>query len=456
MRSFTSGGNVRTATAIALLLAVLAGVAWAHATLVRSTPSANAHVARPPAELRLEFNEAVTVRTSRIELMGPDSQRMQLTLRSDIANTKVMMADVPPLSIAGSYRVEWRLVGPDGHAVTGRYAFTIDSIPVLPSADTIPAEAAAGQPDLHEPDTDSLFQQALRFVAVLSMVIIIGAIAFALFVVPAATQSDSGAIAEFRLRMDHGLRSLALVGAWSLLVLAVIRVVSHGIVLSGSLGALRANEVADLITGTTFGRGVLLQVAATVTLLFGLRAAMPRWSALAGVAVALAISAPFLGHPAAVPDVRFLAMSIDAVHVLAAGGWAGAILMLSIVALPNVSVVRANGRIDVVRDLLRAFSPLALWCAAGVAVTGLLGGWLELRDLGLVLESDYGRMLVRKIVVVLVIALLGAYHWRGVQPAMANEGSVARLRISLALDVALVLLVLLITAFLTGTAPPIR
>jgi hypothetical protein len=82
-------------------------------------------------------------------------------------------------------------------------------------------------------------------------------------------------------------------------------------------------------------------------------------------------------------------------------------------------------------------------------------GW-NLADLDLVLGSPYGLMLVRKVVVVAVIAALGAYHWRVVQPSVGSDRSVVALRRSIAVDAAFVLLVLVLTAILTGTAPPVR
>jgi copper transport protein len=450
--------NVGRVTAFAsLLVALVFGVAFAHATLVRSDPPKDARLSRPPAELRLEFSEAVTARTSRIELVAPDSQRLGLVLRADTADAKTLLAEVPPLPIAGRYRVEWRLVGTDGHAVTGNYAFTVDSIPVSPVDSVTTHEPPATQEDAHEPSGDSLLQQAIRFFSFLSMVVVIGSVAFALFVLPAARRAAGDVSAEFGRLVERRLRSLAVIGAWSLLILAVLRLTSHGAVLAGSLQALRVGDLVDLVTVSTFGRGWLLQVAATIALLFGLRASQPvRWSALAYIAGALAISASFLGHPAAVPDVRGLAMSLDAIHVLAAGGWVGAIIMLAVAALPPLFTMPASDRVDTARELLRAFSPLALSCAAILAVTGAIGGWLQLRDFGLILGSDYGLMLFRKVVIVLIIVALGAYHWRVVQPSVGGDRSLSRLRGSIMLDVAFVLLVLVVTAILTGTAPPVR
>ncbi len=449
--------RIRVIGVLAALLLGAAGTLWAHATLVRSSPAGNERLSSPPRWVRLEFSEAVTARTSRVELVAPDSQRFTLQPRNDSVDAKVLVADVPRLPVAGTYRVEWRLVGPDGHAVTGRYAFTLDSIPAPPLPDTTRAIPAPPSPDaVHEPPADSWLQRTVRFLSLLSTVVVIGAIMFALFILPAATRSGSEASAAFQLRSERSLRSLALVGAWSLAILAVLRLTSHAVLLSGSLGSLRTGDLADLLFGSTFGRGWMLQVAALTALLLWLRPQSPRWSPLLYACGALAISASFLGHPAAVPDVPMLAMGFDAIHVLAAGGWAGAIVMLALAALPQLRFVPPTDRLRVARDLLRGFSPLALTCAAILALTGAVSGWLQLREVGLVFGSDYGLMLVRKVIVVLFIAAVGAYHWKVVQPAVDNERSISRFRMSLALDVALVLLVLVFTTLLTGTAPPVR
>jgi putative copper export protein/methionine-rich copper-binding protein CopC len=440
----------------AVLTTVAAGVALAHATLRRSDPPNGGHVTQPPAELRLEFSEAVAARTSRVDLVAPDSQRFSLNVRGDSGTAKILIADVPPLAVAGEYRAEWRLVGSDGHAVTGQYGFTIDSIPVVRPVDVVEELPAASQPP-HEPSSDSLVQQAIRFASSLALVVVIGSMAFALFVLPAFARASSVETTGVRDVVDSRLRALCRIGAWSVLVLALVRLVSHGAVLSGSIASLQLGDLGDLVAGSTFGRGWLLQMAAATTLLLRLRrGTSARWTVPGVAAVALAISASFLGHPAAVANLTLVAMGLDSVHVLAAGGWAGGILVLATVALPQAMAVPATDRVSVLRSLLRAFTPLALTCAAVLAVTGAAAAWLQLRDLGLVLGSPYGLMLVRKLVVVAVVAALGAYHWRVVQPSVGSDRSVVALQRSIAVDAAFVLLVLVLTAILTGTAPPVR
>lgn len=252
------------------------------------------------------------------------------------------------------------------------------------------------------------------------------------------------------------LKSFATAAGWSLLALAAIRLVSHATTLSGSMNELRVGDLTDMISGSTFGRGWMLMVIAAGVLLVALRSTPARrWRLAAAAAVGLATAAAMLGHPAAVPDAQGIAIGVDATHALAAGGWAGGVFVLAL-AFPEAMRTRGDERLTLARSLLRAFSPMALVCAAVLLVTGAASAWLQLRDIGLLLNSAYGLALVRKVVAVLVIAALGAYHWRVAQPSLDSDRSVSRLRTSLALDVMLVVAVLVLTAILTGTAPPVR
>ncbi len=181
-----------------------------------------------------------------------------------------------------------------------------------------------------------------------------------------------------------------------------------------------------------------------------------RWRRAAPLAMLMALSAAMLGHPAGASAVRPFAIGVDAAHVLAAGGWAGGILVMSLCAVPPLMKQPPNERLPLIQATLRAFSSLALASAAIVVLTGVASAWIQLREPSLLLSSDYGHALLRKTVAVLAIALLGAYHWLIAQPSLHSERSTTTLRRSLALDVVFVVAVLTLTAILTGTTPPPR
>jgi len=147
---------------------------------------------------------------------------------------KTLLADVPPLPSSGSYRVEWRLIGPDGHAVTGAYSFTVDSIvrqesgrlpgPALQRGGALPpAVVAAGSP----------LQQSMRFLWIAALLLVFGSTSLSLAVLPRLRVNAAGQEGVFQRSVDERLRAWTVTGAWLLLTLAVVRL-PHP--LSGSQG----------------------------------------------------------------------------------------------------------------------------------------------------------------------------------------------------------------------------
>ena len=456
MRTIRSGMRIM-ALATALLCFTAVAV-WAHARLVRSDPPKDARLVWPPAMIRLEFNEAVTPATSRVELVGPDSQRLPLVVRGDTGSRKTLLADVPSLPSSGSYRVEWRLIGPDGHAITGRYSFSVDSIVdrrSANSADTV-SQREATPPAAFVGPAHPL-QQSTRFLWILALLVVLGSTSVSLAILPRMHTVGADPGSTLQESVDDRLRSWTAAGAWVLLVLALVRLTSQATVLSGSMQSIRFGDVLGIVTGSTWGRGWLVFVTATIAILILARArrtaANSSWRKIAGACAALAVASPFLGHPAATAYAP-LAMGLDVVHVAAAGGWGGSILMLALVAVPRATAVAGEERISVLRGMLRAFSPVALACASALLVTGLVEAGLQLGSVSALWNSDYGLALFRKLVFVALVVALGAWHWRFAQPRLRNERSVTALRWSIALDVVFLLAVVVLTAILTGTAPP--
>ncbi|MET0963896.1 MAG: copper resistance protein CopC [Noviherbaspirillum sp.] len=99
--------------------------AWAHAALQAATPAKDAEVSPAPAEIVLRFNEKLEPAFSSAKLL--DSAGRQLTIekaRLDASNPAVMKLPLPALT-AGRYKVEYVVVGHDGHRRPGSYFFTV-------------------------------------------------------------------------------------------------------------------------------------------------------------------------------------------------------------------------------------------------------------------------------------------------------------------------------------------
>jgi putative copper export protein len=157
------------------------------------------------------------------------------------------------------------------------------------------------------------------------------------------------------------------------------------------------------------------------------------------------------GHAAGTPDWRALAIVSDGVHVLSASSWLGT---LAIVLLAGLTAARrqtpeVSG--PFVRSLINAFSPVALASAGIAAVTGVFATWLHVGTIPNLWGTRYGITLLVKLAILAVIALTGFYNWRFVQPRLGTDEATIRLERSARVEVAVAVLVLLVTAVLVAS-----
>jgi putative copper export protein len=165
---------------------------------------------------------------------------------------------------------------------------------------------------------------------------------------------------------------------------------------------------------------------------------------VASIAVAgLTISPAFMGHPIAAEQRAWLHVGADWLHVVSAGGWVGALTLLTIAARRCSS--------DVVAALIASFHRVAFACVLGVLVTGTTSLVLRLPKLGDLFGSDYGTVLFVKIGCVAIVAALGAWHSQRAEGHTRDGGSVVG---SLTAEVLLAAAAIMATAVLVGTEPP--
>ncbi|MGY2028746.1 CopD family protein [Nocardia gipuzkoensis] len=123
-------------------------------------------------------------------------------------------------------------------------------------------------------------------------------------------------------------------------------------------------------------------------------------------AVALALR-PITGHM----SQQAFGSVLAAVHALAAGAWFGLLIALAL-------VVRTRGEWAVV---LPKYSAVALPLVAVVAVTGLLNGLIRVGGIAPFVSTGYGRILLAKTVVLLVLLALGWWWRRSWVPRAADH-----------------------------------
>ena len=115
-------------TAIGFLVAVLLGVAGAsgHARPEKSEPKPGEEVGKPPAAVRIWFDEEVMAATSWIQVLGPDGKEVdKKDSHVDEKDKKLLIVSLPERMVAGTYEVKWQAHSVDGHRTHDQFKFVV-------------------------------------------------------------------------------------------------------------------------------------------------------------------------------------------------------------------------------------------------------------------------------------------------------------------------------------------
>jgi putative copper resistance protein D len=221
-----------------------------------------------------------------------------------------------------------------------------------------------------------------------------------------------------------------------------------------------------LLTGTRFGRVTQARLVAAA-LAAGLFLIPARtwlgWACcrcLGTVAACfLLVSLAWVGHAAAARGgTAWLHLAGDAIHLLAAGAWIGGLVPL----LACMSSANRNEQLSMAAGVLRRFSRLAAASVAALLVSGVLSAYFLTDRLRALFSTDYGALIQVKVLLFLALLCLAAINRFLLVPHMSEQGgrpaATARqalgiLRITIALEIAIGLAVLAVTAKLGMMAP---
>ncbi|MFN8122143.1 MAG: copper resistance protein CopC [Thermoleophilia bacterium] len=117
--------TIRTAAlGAAAMLAVAAPIAMPHAELTKTNPKAGSTVKKLPKVITLTFGEAIGKAFP--ATVKHDGMNHASRTRVNPRNRKQVQIFTSG-SMDATYRVTWRVVSADGHAVRGSFRFTVKS-----------------------------------------------------------------------------------------------------------------------------------------------------------------------------------------------------------------------------------------------------------------------------------------------------------------------------------------
>ncbi|MBA3890233.1 MAG: copper resistance protein CopC/CopD [Gemmatimonadaceae bacterium] len=463
-----------------------------HTRLARSEPAVDAVVTSSPRELRLWFEGGMEAHFTQVALRGSAGARMALGAPVRGSEPGLIVVPVPMTLRPDHYTVAWETVGRDGHPMRGTFRFMLaapdGTIPHAEMPSVVDSSAwgagtagrtvtggavsAEAGPEGRSTRSASQFARAsrpVRWVELTALVTALGAVALLLGVL----RTGRGGAAHERFIADAVRRVtiLGTGGAAMFLAASVSRFAIESQTLHGGSGGMSPGSLART-AATGWGRAWVIAAAAMamllVVLLYRQRAARaatgapaPRGGDLAlGVAaLAAAIGPAMTGHAASAVSLMPLAVLADWLHVIGASAWVGGVAGLALAASPAALAQPPGDRAAAMAWLVGAFHALAVPSIALVVFSGVVSGWLRVGTWRDLMASNYGDLLLFKVYLVAFTALLGAYHWFRVHPrlmaAAAGDDRTARhLQWTLAVEVAVSLFILGLTATLVTTPPP--
>ncbi len=312
---------------------------------------------------------------------------------------------------------------------------------------------------------------AVRALGYLAIALAAGGLAFVLAVWGPALSARAGASDQWHAAGDAFASRARTLG----LAAAAVGVLSSalGLVLQGATagatsfwGALDLDVLGDVI-GTRFGTVWSLRLVAFAAL--GTLTALPAvgWAPRAGRLAAGALAAflcltPALAGHASTVDPRALLTPANFVHVSAMSVWVGGVATLLLAVPAATRRIEPPERTQLLASVVTRFSTIAIFAVAALVGSGVAQAIPELESLSDLIDTAFGRALLAKVVLLVLLLALGAWNRQRARPQLARlaerhepPGRVgALLRRSLRAEALLMVTVLGVTAALVSYPPP--
>jgi copper transport protein len=404
----------------ALCALVVPANAFAHATLERTSPGFEQRLNHSPRTVTLRFDQYIEPLPQAVRLY---STRGELALPRVRDAGRKIVASLPRLS-GGGYTVRWHALSGDGHVVSGVFTFGVRAKAPAPT-DAFGASGPTRTEDI------------VRWFYFLSLALLVGGLGFRLLVarrpLPGRFYAITGfgafatlnvGIAGFLLRAEDALQ------------------LPFGRLLYGDLSPIARTRFGAAFTAMTLGFAF---VAALLFLAWLTDRDVFLWPAfLIGLAFASGLS--LSGHSAADAGSSWKSELADWAHLSAAILWIGGLVQLVAVVWPLLPELR--------RAAFLAFSRLATVCVGVLLLAGVYLAILRLPQVSDLWTTRYGHVLLVKISLVALAFAWGGLHKLRAAPVIAGDGTVPRLRASIAGESIIGMIVLLVAAILVNSNPP--
>ena len=397
---------------VVLLIGVVAllagGEALAHATLVERSIDDGATLPTSPSELVLRFSEPVALAEDAITLFASGLDPVPLEASVDDATVSVPLPDRGE----GAFLVQWRVLSQDGHPVSGTVRYQVGDAGARNAVTDVPATSRWGDV-AHRVATGGLYITMLAALGTM----VVGRI------IASADVSAIDALARV-------LTTLAMLAA-------LIVTITSALVRRGSA----STSLSDLLQGVLD----LPRSQLALPLLLVAALLLRRYpAAIALLALSSTGTLVFTGHTQSTEPVWAM-MLADVIHLGSAAVWLGGLIVL----MAGLSGRWLHSSFADAQRPVAQFSAIMAGVVVALAVSGVFMAWRVLESWRALIDTAYGRVLLAKIALVLLVLLLATANRFWLLPAR----SLAWVRRLVLCELALLLAISGVTGHLVNLNP---
>jgi len=398
-------------------------------------------------QVSVTFSEAVEIDFSVLKVFDSNGEQIDNRDTKYLEGEEALVVTTPPLE-DGVYTVTSKVLSKiDGHLVDYAFVFAVGEIKIDPSL----LEQQGSSETLFFPEAGA------RFPGLVGQTIVLGSVISSLLIWNTQrSKLISEKLGQLQEKFHNRFSTITGIG--------LIAVFTSNILML-AMQTLRLETSAIEVIQTSFGTTWLIRMGITIALLvtwfwIERRSTISRKNQFPLLVLSLALIATttMIGHGSA--SEQLPAIVLDYVHNLLASVWIGGIIFFCFILLPTFSILDDKKKELLSLAVLPKFSIMIIISLGIIIISGPTLLWFLESDVGLLVGSTYGSLILAKIAIASVMILLGGYKQFGIQKKAEKNlksGSITvhkKLRRSLKIDSVLGIALLGFVALLTnGTLP---
>ena len=398
-------------------------------------------------QVSITFSEAVEIDFSVLKVLDSNGEQIDSRDTKYFEGEQSLVVTTPPLE-DGVYTVTSKVLSKiDGHLVDYAFVFAVGEVKIDPKL----LEQQGTSENLFYPEA------VARFPGFVGETIVLGSIISSLLIWRTLRRDlIADKLSQLQEKFHNRFSTITGIG--------LIAVFTSNILML-AMQTLRLETSAIEAIQTSFGTTWIIRMGITIGLLviwFWIerkkQISIKNQFPFLILSLVLIGTSTMIGHGAA--SEQLPAMILDYVHNLLASLWIGGIIFFGFILLPTLSILNDKNKELLTLSVLPRFSIMIIISLGILIISGPTLLWFLESNVGLLVESTYGSLILAKIAIASLMIVLGGYKQFGIQKKAEESlksGSIAihkKLRRSLKIETALGIALLGVVALLTNGSLP--